>query len=211
MILEVFCSGPVQTNCTILACSKTLKGAIIDAPAGCIETVLKRIRDLNLHMEMLLFTHSHWDHTAEAAELKKRLGLSLYVHERDLPNLRSPGADGLPLLFPIEKAEADHLLKGGEIINLGELEIEVIHTPGHSPGSVCFYLPKEGVLISGDTLFHGTIGNLSFPTSEPNRMWGSLEKLAHLPPETRVVPGHGEETTIGREKWLKNPKDYFGG
>ena len=87
----------------------------------------------------------------------------------------------------------------------------MIHTPGHSGGSVCYYDPKAQLLFSGDTLFHGTIGNLSFPTSNADRMWPSLAKLAHLPKEVKVYPGHGEATTIGKEPWLPKAKDYFGG
>jgi glyoxylase-like metal-dependent hydrolase (beta-lactamase superfamily II) len=94
---------------------------------------------------------------------------------------------------------------------LGDIVIDVIHLPGHSPGGVGFYLKKQDTLISGDTLFKGSIGRLDLPTSEPEKMWNSLDKLAKLPPKTRVIPGHGDETTIGEESWLANAKHYFGG
>ncbi len=87
--------------------------------------------------------------------------------------------------------------------------IKVIHTPGHSPGGVCFYLPSEKILFSGDTLFRGTIGNLSLPTARPDLMWDSLKKLAALPPETKVYPGHGGPTTISAEKWIAHAKGKF--
>lgn len=92
---------------------------------------------------------------------------------------------------------------------MGEFEFVIIHTPGHSPGSICLYDPKHQILISGDTLFKGSIGTLSLPTSQPDRMWPSLEKLGALPVETQVYPGHGEKTCIKDERWLKNAKEIF--
>ena len=190
---------------------QTHKGAIIDAPADSGDQLFKRIEELELDIEMLLLTHSHWDHTAAAASLKEKLNIPVYVHKLDEENLKKPGSDGLPLLIEVPPVEPDHFLEDGQEIKLGELTLKVIHTPGHTPGGVCFYLESENVLISGDTLFKGTIGNLSFPTSVPAKMWDSLKILSLLPPNTRVIPGHGEETTIGKEEWLKEAKKYFGG
>lgn len=210
VIVEIFCSGPALTNSILLGCPKTRKGAIIDAPFDVSRQLLERISQLELSMEMLLITHSHWDHIAEVALLKNSLDqISVYVHKADEPNLRNPGIDGLPMIRPVEGVVPDQILRDGQKLFLGELEIEVLHTPGHSPGSVCFFLPREKILISGDTLFKGTIGNLSFPTSQPHLMWHSLERLAKLPAETRVIPGHGEETSIGKEQWLSNARAYF--
>ncbi len=211
MLLEIYCSGPALTNGILLVCMQTHKAAIIDAPPDSGEQIVGRIAELGLTAEYLLLTHSHWDHTADAAFLKKKLELPLYVHKLDAPNVENPGIDGLPLMIEVPKAEVDHFLEDGQKIQLGELTLEVIHTPGHTPGGVCFYLKEQNTLISGDTLFQGSIGNLSFPTSQPEKMWESLEKLAKLPKSTRVIPGHGDETTIGAEAWLPNAKEYFGG
>lgn len=208
MILEIFCSGPALTNCILLASAK--RAAIIDAPLDSGDILIERVEALGLDLQMLLLTHSHWDHFADMAYLKKKMRTPLYVHELDAPNLRKPGADRLPMLFPIASVEPDHFLADKDRLILGELEIEVMHTPGHSPGSVCFYIPRHHTLISGDTLFRGTMGNVSFPTSNPDKMWESLSRLSKLPPETRVIPGHGDETTIGAESWISNAKDYFG-
>jgi len=210
MFLEYFSSGPAATHCILLGCSKTKRAAVIDLPFEASVKVLAIAKRLHLTIDRILLTHSHWDHIAEVALLQKELGVPVYIHPEDEPNLRSPGADGLPLLKPITPARADHFLSDGQKMVLGELMIEVFHTPGHSPGSVCFYLPKEGVLLAGDTLFKGSIGNISFPTSSPEKMWRSLEKLAKLPPNTRVISGHGSETTIGAESWLPNAQEYFG-
>ncbi len=200
-----------MTTGLLIACPKTLKAAIVDAPPDSANDFLGEIKKLKLKPQMILLTHSHWDHMADAALLKKKLEIPVYVHKLDSENLKNPGADLLPLLFPIDGVEPDHFLEEGEKLSIGDLHLEVIHTPGHSPGGVCLYFPDEGVLISGDTLFRGSIGNVSFPSSEPEKMWTSLERLAQLPKETRVIPGHGEETTIGRETWLENAKEYFGG
>jgi len=175
------------------------------------EQIVSQIEALSFTPKFLFLTHSHWDHTADAAFLKKKWELPLYVHELDAPNVENPGSDGLPVLIDVPKAEVDHFLEDGQKIQVGELSIEVIHTPGHTPGGVCFYLKDQNVLISGDTLFREAIGRLDLPTAEPEKMWGSLEKLAQLPSNTRVIPGHGDETTIGAERWLANAKEYFGG
>jgi len=100
------------------------------------------------------------------------------------------------------------LLKEGEIVQVGPLRLEVIHTPGHSPGSVCFYIAAQGILIAGDTLFRGSIGRLDLPTGCAHDMWPSLKKLAKLPPKTRVISGHGPDTEIGKETWLAEAEEF---
>jgi glyoxylase-like metal-dependent hydrolase (beta-lactamase superfamily II) len=209
MFLEVFPSGPADTNAYLIGCPTTKKAAVIDVPFDSTELILKRSEDLGLRIEMILLTHSHWDHTAEVAVLKKTLNISVYIHQEDAGNLENPGSDQLPLFFPIQAVKPDEYLHEGQVLKLGALEIHVIHTPGHTPGGVCFYLPKESKLFSGDTLFRGTIGNISFPTSRPAMMWKSLKKLSTLPPETIVYPGHGEPTTIKAEQWIADAQQRF--
>ncbi len=131
------------------------------------------------------------------------------MHPLDAPNLEHPGSDGIPLFFPIRGVHPDCFVQDGDRIFVGELACEVIHTPGHSPGSVCYFVREQKLLFSGDTLFEGSIGNLHLPTAEPLKMWSSLEKLAALSPDTYVVPGHGGDTTIGKENWLKRARQIF--
>ncbi len=185
--------GPIGTNSVLLTCSETKKTAIVDAPQGCVDTWKK----MGLDVEMILFTHSHWDHIADAAALKREFKAPIYVHKADAPNLERPGSDGLQLHFPIEGVKADHYLEEGQELILGNLTIKVLHTPGHSPGGVCFLIGDQ--LISGDTLFRGAIGRIDLPTSDPAKMKESLKKLSKLPKNTRVYPGHGGSTTIGEE------------
>jgi len=204
MILEVFSSGPVETNTYLLGCSKTKRAAVIDVPFDSAKKWVKYSQKLDLQIEVILLTHSHWDHIAEAALLKEKLQAPVLIHEEDAENLKNPGSDQLPLFFPIKGTQPDAFLQDRQIITVGELKMEVIHTPGHTPGGVCFYLAEQKTLISGDTLFRGTIGNLSFPTARPELMWISLKKLAQLPKDTQVYPGHGEPTSIGNESWIVN-------
>ncbi len=209
MILDIHASGPADTNCYLLGCEETKQAALIDAPAGCLPWVTKHVKKHNLTLQKLLLTHSHWDHLADAKALKDEFSLEIYVHPEDTGNLEKPGSDGLPLFFSIDGVKPDHFLQEGMIISVGDLRLQVLHTPGHTPGCVCFWLPSNKVLFSGDTLFQGTIGNLSFPTARPSLMWPSLKKLAALPPDTRVYPGHGDSTTIGRESWITNAEELF--
>ncbi|MCB1082882.1 MAG: MBL fold metallo-hydrolase, partial [Simkania sp.] len=127
----------------------------------------------------------------------------------DRLNVVKPGSDKLPLMFHIDGVEPEFDLQEGEVIEVGKLKLIVIETPGHTPGGVCFYLDKEKILFSGDTLFKGSIGKISFPTANPQAMWRSLKKLEKLPPETVVYPGHGPSTTIGDEDWLPKAQELF--
>lgn len=210
MILDIFCSGPFDTNMILLGCSATKKAAVFDVPFESTRKLMPRLKQHGLALEKILLTHSHWDHIAEVKALKQELNIPVYVHEADAGNLEHPGTDGLPLFFSLEGVKPDGYLRDGETIFVGKLKIKIIHTPGHSPGSVCFYLESEKLLISGDTLFRGTIGNLSFPTSRPELMWHSLKKLAALPVDTKVIPGHGGTTTIGAESWIAEAQKRFG-
>lgn len=202
LMIQIFPLGPLGTNAILFGCSETGKGAVIDPSRGATNPILQEARLLELKIEMILLTHSHWDHIADVHQLREKTDAPVYIHPLDEGNLADPGSDGLPLYFPIRGVEADRFLTEGKSIKLGNLTIEVIHTPGHSPGGVCFYLREQKVLFSGDTLFKGTMGGLHLPTSQPDLMGSSLAKLAALPSDTRVIPGHGEETTIGAETWL---------
>jgi hydroxyacylglutathione hydrolase len=180
-MIQTFTAGPLDTNCYLV--EREGRKILFDAPPGSFELIDEPV-------DLILLTHSHWDHIADCAKFKA----PVYVHAEDAENLRSPGSDGLPQFIEIEGVEPAHLLQDGETIE----GFEVIHTPGHCPGSVCFY--REGTLISGDLIFKGAIGTLSLPTAEPERMWASLERIAQLPPDTKVFPGHGPATTIEAER-----------
>ena len=210
MIIQAFPSGPFETNAYIAACPHTNKAAVIDPAPGSFSLLVSYLENNHLNPTVILITHSHWDHIGDAAAVKAKYQIPLYIHPLDAENLESPGADGLPCWIDIPGTIPTNLVKEEDVIPVGDLLFSVIDTPGHTPGGVCFYCRTENVLFSGDTLFKGTIGNLSFSTGRPALMWPSLAKLALLPPETKVYPGHGATTTIGNERWLNKAKELFG-
>ena len=209
MKITAFPSGPFETNAYLIYCPKTLHAAIIDPAPGSKEALIEEIKKHSLLLKAYYLTHSHWDHFGDLKELSKLYPAPIWIHPLDAPNLVEPGADGLPMFQRIQAVEPTHFYEEGDQRQLGELAFEVLHTPGHSPGGVCLYFKLQNVLISGDTLFKGTMGNISFPTSNASHMWKSLEKLSKLPLKTQVYPGHGTSTTIGEEPWLSNAKKLF--
>lgn len=184
--------------------------AIIDAPPGCFEKLSLYLEKNKLTPTKLLLTHSHWDHIGDVAQVKKKFLTPVLIHRDDVGNLEKPGSDRLPCWIEFPPVHPDGFIEDGDNIAVGQLRITVIHTPGHTPGCVCFYNAENHLLFTGDTLFQGSIGNLSFPTAKPELMWDSLEKLRQLPAETRVLPGHGASTTIGSESWLARAQEIFG-
>lgn len=204
MIIYIFPCGPFKTNTILLGCPITKKAAVFDPAFLSTTQVLDFAEKDQLKIEKILLTHSHWDHFADAFVLKQKTGAELYVHELDAPNLRQPGSDRLPIMIPIHPVQYDHLVQDGDEVSVGDISFRVIHTPGHSPGGVCYYSFENKLLIAGDTLFCGSYGNVQFPTSSPECMWKSLKKLGQLPEVTKVIPGHGPNTTIGTEK-KRNP------
>ncbi|MCE5294384.1 MAG: MBL fold metallo-hydrolase [Chlamydiales bacterium] len=200
-----FPSGALGTNAYLVICKKTNKAALIDAPEDSLLKITRECQKRACTLEKLILTHSHWDHIAEASLYK----MPAYIHPEDAYNLKSPGSDKLKSWLSIEGVEPTGYLKEGDVVHIGDSSWEIIHTPGHSPGGICLYCEEEGVLISGDTLFKGSLGRIDLPTSEPERMWPSLKKLSFLPKETQVFPGHGAPTTIGAENWLANAEQIF--
>src|SRR6185295_17653201 len=135
----------------------------------------KSIQEKALQPTHIILTHSHWDHFADCAKCYRAWKLPILVHEEDAPNLIHPGSDGIPTPYWIEGCVPSQLLHDGDKIMIGNSHWKVIHTPGHSPGGICLYCPEEHILLAGDTLFKGSIGRLSFSSSQPERMWPSLK------------------------------------
>lgn len=210
MIIQTFPSGPLETNAYVVACSNSKQAVIIDPAAGSFSSIVSYVDKNSLIPIAIWLTHSHWDHIVDVSAVKAKYNIPVLIHSRDAGNLERPGSDKLPCWVSLEGVIPDDFFDEGSYLQVGDHDFIVIHTPGHTPGGVCFYCPAEKVLISGDTLFKGTIGNLSFPTCSSDLMWTSLDKLAKLPPETRVFPGHGPDTTIGAESWLPRAKQIFG-
>lgn len=210
MILETFASGPLETNTYLLGCLRTKQASVIDAPLGMMKRLVCFLDKHQLVLSKILLTHSHLDHIGDAALLKETFQAPLFIHQKDSENLERPGSDGIPLFFPVKAARPDRFLVEGDEIEVGDLTLRVIETPGHTPGGVCFYLPSHSMLFSGDTLFQGSMGRIDFPHSSPSSMWKSLKKLSLLPSQTRVFPGHGPATSIAAESWINDPEKRFG-
>ncbi len=210
MILKKFVCGQLQNNVILIGCEKTKEAVVVDPAEDSFSPVVSFADKYCLHLTKILLTHSHWDHIFEACLFKKEKQLPIWIHKKDHANLEHPGKDQIPFPEKFSGCKADHFVEDGEEFFVGKVLLRVLHTPGHTPGSVCYYLPKEGVLLSGDTLFKGCIGTIALPTSQAPLMWSSCQKLSLLPPKTRVIPGHGVETEIGKEQWLEKASEYFG-
>ncbi|OGN60144.1 MAG: hypothetical protein A3F40_00240 [Chlamydiae bacterium RIFCSPHIGHO2_12_FULL_27_8] len=204
MQIEIFVLGPLENNTFLIICEKTNKAAVIDPSFGALKALKKYTVNKNIFIEKILLTHSHFDHIYDVNKIKTEYSALIYIHELDVKNLTDPGSDNIFSDVLVEKVIPDVLLKGGEQIKIGEIILDVIHTPGHTPGGICFLSKKDKILFSGDTLFKGTYGRIDFPTSNREDMINSLKKLSQLDKETIVYPGHFNSTSISNESWLNN-------
>jgi len=201
MIHEIIPVGPLQCNCSVIGDETSREGIVID-PGDDVQQVLDLVEKHKLRVKQIVITHAHIDHVGGAMKLRAATGAPILLNQNDYAllkmldmqaawvGMRSPG-----------KVEIDHSLEPADTVKVGSLAAQVLHTPGHTEGSVCLYFPAENKLIAGDTLFAGSIGRTDLPG-------GSYEKILHsihdcvlaLPDETIVVPGHGPVTTIGEER-----------
>jgi glyoxylase-like metal-dependent hydrolase (beta-lactamase superfamily II) len=201
MIVKSLVVGPIETNCFLLADEATGKGTIID-PGGHPERILAAAEEMKLEVQCIIATHGHFDHIAGIPGLKERLGCEFLLHESDLFFVQKSKLAALNWGFDIEQVpDPDRYIEDGEIISLGGLKLEVIHTPGHSPGGISLYIREENTLFAGDTLFLQSVGRTDLPYSSAEDLILSIKnRLYTLPDDTVVYTGHGEPTSIGAEK-----------
>jgi glyoxylase-like metal-dependent hydrolase (beta-lactamase superfamily II) len=197
--------GPLQACCYIVAPDEGAEAAVID-PGGDAEAVAEQVRHCELAPRYIVLTHGHIDHTAAAAELKRAFpDAELAIHEADAPMVRDAEASLAAWIgLPFEPAEPDRLLADGDTLGLGPHTLEVLHTPGHTPGGISLLvrLPEGPDLVfSGDTVFAGGIGRTDFPGGSYSQLIDSIRsRLLTLPGDTIVHPGHGEPTTVDEER-----------
>jgi hydroxyacylglutathione hydrolase len=200
MILETFPVGLLQCNCTLLGDEEAGEAIVID-PGDEIGRIYGRLTELGLKLKQILVTHAHIDHVGGAVKLKKLTGAPILLNENDLPLLKMMDAQArwLGMEAP-EVAGPDASLAEGITVGLDKFPAQVIHTPGHTQGSVCLHFVPLRMVIAGDTLFAGSIGRTDLPGGNGRQILDSIAtRLMTLPRETRVIPGHGPETTIGAE------------
>jgi hydroxyacylglutathione hydrolase len=201
MILETFPVGPLRCNCTILGDEVTHEAVVVD-PGDNIPEILSRLHRHGLALRQIVITHAHIDHVGGAVLLKKATGAPVFLNQRDLGLLGAMEMQAGWLGIPTpEVASPDASADDGLTVGLATLQAEVIHTPGHTPGSICLLFPQQHLLLAGDTLFAGSIGRTDLPGGDGPQILRSLrDRLMVLPETTRVLPGHGPDTTIGEEK-----------
>jgi glyoxylase-like metal-dependent hydrolase (beta-lactamase superfamily II) len=198
--------GPVATNVNVLADPRTREAIAIDTATPSLEWIADELAARDWTLKLIVSTHGHWDHIGDNAAVAAATGARIAVHPLDRHRLEDPQ----PLWAPFEivpSVPAVELAEGGEI-TFGAIRLLVLHTPGHTEGSVCLYAADDGLLLSGDTLFAAGWGRVDLPGGDPEAMVESLARLTTLEDRTAVLPGHGVQTTIGRERaWLELVRD----
>lgn len=190
---------PYDNGCYLLVDERN--EAVLVDPAMGDGVVLDALREQGIKLLEILDTHGHPDHIFGNAAVKEATRARLAIHRLDAYRL---GGSRPATTFDIPPCAADDLIDEGPLRFLGDVHLEALHTPGHTEGSTCFYLPEEHALFSGDVLFQGNVGRVDLPGGDARAMEASLARVAELPPETRVYPGHGPQTTIGAElRWLR--------
>jgi glyoxylase-like metal-dependent hydrolase (beta-lactamase superfamily II) len=196
-----FSLGPLQTNCYMVGCDLTRQAAIIDPSWNGLGIAAAADED-GWDISHILLTHSHFDHVGGLADLKEATSAPVYIHAEAVSMLQQANVMASLFGMTIKAPSApDELLVPGQVIEVGELRLKTLFTPGHAPGHVSFYLPEYHVVFDGDVLFRECIGRLDFPDSDYDTLIHSIEsELMSLPDETRVFSGDGPETTIGYER-----------
>lgn len=192
--------GVCQTNCYIVYNKDTKEAMIVD-PGDRANDIIMRCRMLDVVPKAVLLTHGHFDHMLAAQKVKEEFHIPIYAAEKEVSLLADARANLSAMWAQPVCIKPDILIKEGDVLDLCGFHITVIETPGHTIGGVCFYIPEEAVLLSGDTLFCGSFGRTDFPTGSMSVLARSIrEKLFQLPNSTEVYPGHESSTTIGYEK-----------
>jgi hydroxyacylglutathione hydrolase len=201
MIHEILRVGPLQCNCSVIGDETSHEAMVID-PGDDVQEVLDLIRKHHLQVKQIVITHAHIDHVGGAMKLRTATGAPILLNQNDYALLKMLDAQAAWIGMPSPgKVDIDRSVTTGETVSAGSLTADILHTPGHTEGSICLYFAADKKLIAGDTLFAGSIGRTDLPG-------GSMQKILHslhhtvlaLPDETLVVPGHGPLTTIGEER-----------
>jgi hydroxyacylglutathione hydrolase len=195
-------TGPVATNVWVLGDGASREAIAIDTATPCVTWITESLAEHGWTLKLVVSTHRHWDHIGDNAAVVERTGATLAAHVLDRPGLEAPQPLYAP--FPIVPSVPALDLAEGSVIRFGEIRLDVLHTPGHTEGSVCLLASEQRLLFSGDTLFAGAWGRTDLPGGSDEQMVDSIARLARLDADLAVLPGHGARTTIERERaWME--------
>lgn len=198
MIIKKLVVGPLENNCFIIADENTKDGLVVD-PGDEPDRILDLINKNSFNIKYIVCTHAHFDHVGAVPDLKKETGAKIVIHRDELEIYKSTKDQAAIRGYELDPLpEPDMFVSEGDKIEVGDLRFEILHTPGHSPGGICLY--GEGILITGDTLFAGSVGRTDFYGGDMEKLKRSFRRLLSLSDKIKVLPGHGPETTIGQER-----------
>lgn len=198
MDVDCLAVGPLQTNCYVISDEETLDAIVID-PGEEAEKILAVVRKKRLKVNMVICTHAHFDHVGAVSQVKEETGARVALSRDDMEIYDRAQDQAAFWEFRIEPPPApDLFLADQDRVTVGRLNFTVLSTPGHSPGGICLY--GEGVVVSGDTIFAGSVGRTDFYGGNIDELKKSFLEILSLPPETKILPGHGEASTVGTEK-----------
>ncbi len=196
-------TGPVSTNVWVLGDEASREAICIDAATPSVGWITEALAERGWTLKLVVSTHRHWDHIGDNAAVVERTGATLAAHILDRHGLERPDFSAISPPFPLVPCVPALDLAEGSVIRFGDIRLDVLHTPGHTEGSVCLLAEGERLLFSGDTLFQGAWGRTDLPGGSEGQMVESLTRLASLDPDLGVLPGHGQRTTIEREQpWM---------
>ncbi len=192
--------GIAQTNCFLVIDESSSQCVLFDAPDHTVEPLLDHVASKNLKLIGLWLTHGHFDHLADHKVVTDRFpGTRILIHKLDEPKLLTPGSRMFPLPFTIPPGQAGGYLADNQELQIGQIKVQVLFTPGHAPGHVSFHLPAEKILIGGDLIIAGSVGRTDLPDSNAEDLNTSIRRVMKLPPETTLLGGHGQPSTLADE------------
>lgn len=198
MLIKKIIVGPLENNCYIIGNDNTRDAFIVD-PGDEPDRIFELILENKLKINFIVCTHAHFDHVGAVPEIKEQTNAKIVLHNEDLELYENIDKQAILWGYEVDPLPPpDIIVSEGDKLNVGNLVFEILHTPGHSPGAISIY--GEGILITGDTLFAGSVGRTDLYGGDIRKLKNSFKRLMTLPDETKVLPGHGPETTIGEEK-----------
>lgn len=193
--------GIAATNCFLIADEQTKQAVVFDAPDHTVGPVLEEAKRQGWDVIGLWFTHGHFDHIADHLEVSRQFpDAKVLIHRLDEPKLLNPSSMSIWLPFKIAPRQPDGYVEDGQRLTIGSIDVRVIHTPGHAPGHVCYYLESESLLVGGDLIICGAVGRTDLPDSDPAALDASIRQIMTLPDGTLLLPGHCDPGTLGDER-----------